>query len=128
MSHLVFVYGTLKKGFHNHGLLEESEYEGPGKVPGHLYVVGLPYYKKADDGVVYGELYRVDDNTLARLDRLEGYNEHNPERSFYNRIEVDTAIGDNEGYYIEGYDKAFVYEYNGVVHEDARVKEGVYNG
>lgn len=128
MSHLVFVYGTLKEGHGNHRLIADSVFEGPGRIQGSLYVVGLPYFKNEGEGYVYGELYTVDDPTLARLDRLEGYNEHNPERSFYKRIEVETAVGDDEGYFIEGFGKAFVYEYNGAVHPDTRVKEGIYNG
>jgi gamma-glutamylaminecyclotransferase len=119
------VYGTLKRGFHNHLLLETSDFLGEVQTPGKLYVRGLPYYKKAHEGTwVYGELYRIDDTTLSRLDRLEGYRESNPALSFYNRITVAVCNADGTGDSID----AYIYEYNGNVSPHDLNTEGVYHG
>jgi gamma-glutamylcyclotransferase (GGCT)/AIG2-like uncharacterized protein YtfP len=74
-KHRVFVYGTLKRGIHNHRLLEKSQFIGEAFTVEkfRMYNVGFPVLRPADDGKsVFGEVYDVDDDTLANLDRLEG--------------------------------------------------------
>lgn len=67
----VFVYGTLKKGFANHSLLEPYLGE-PAQVEGLRLHPGPGYpYASEGEGVVHGELYAVDGPTLKRLDALE---------------------------------------------------------
>ena len=86
----VFVYGTLKKGYHNHEVLTE---ESGGKFIG---TTNVKDYALADLGsfpaafpmagsTIIGEVYEVED--LDSIDHLEGY------PSFYNRIEVETVYG-----------------------------------
>ena len=70
----VFVYGSLKKGFKNHFLLSDSEYIGSGHTVEKyaLYIDKISFvYKKKPVSVIYGEIYLVDANTLANLDRLQ---------------------------------------------------------
>ena len=92
MSDLVFVYGTLKKGYGNHHLLKNAEFVGDATVKGTLYVEGLPMYRSEGDGVVHGELYQVDNVTLGALDMLEGYRKSTPQYSLYNRVSVDSCV------------------------------------
>ena len=72
---LVFVYGTLKKGRGNHGLLRDAEYIGQFSTIdnkwGLIELGAFPGMIPADNNVV-GEVYRVSKETLASLDRLEG--------------------------------------------------------
>jgi gamma-glutamylcyclotransferase (GGCT)/AIG2-like uncharacterized protein YtfP len=87
--HRVFVYGTLKKGIHNHRLLENAEFIGRAyTVDGFkMYSVGFPVIRFSDDGdPVYGEVYDVDDETLKRLDHLEN------EGVMYNRKEINVIV------------------------------------
>jgi gamma-glutamylaminecyclotransferase len=77
MRHLVFVYGTLKRGGGNNRLLESARLVGPA-VTVDAYGMernGSPrVYRDAPKGYaapVVGEVYCVDDETLARLDSLE---------------------------------------------------------
>lgn len=99
MSHKVFVYGSLKRGFGNHRLLEGQKFLGEastnyddyvmhslGGYPGviHLQRSGYLYYKDKEPGQTYivGEVYEVDDACMKALDRLEGA------PSFYHREEA----------------------------------------
>jgi gamma-glutamylaminecyclotransferase len=77
-NNLVAVYGTLKIGKGNHGLLSNSIYMGTARTKDlmRLCVVSLPYLVRgeSEEGKnVLVELYYVDDSTLASLDRLEGH-------------------------------------------------------
>lgn len=84
----VFVYGTLKKGFGNHRYLESSKFLGRVQVRGNMYSLGgFPVVVLTGKGTVHGEIYEVSKETLANLDRLEGY------PSFYNRKQVVTSNG-----------------------------------
>jgi gamma-glutamylaminecyclotransferase len=95
MSHLVFVYGTLKRGQHNHNrFLATSTFLGPATTAERWrmitggYPVVLPNHHRAGAGRIRGELYEVDDQTLEALDRLEG-NGH-----LYLRREVPVVAND----------------------------------
>lgn len=69
----VFVYGTLKSGQGNNRVLGASELLGDASVIGALFDYGpYPVYAPAGDDIVWGEVYRVDSETLERLDHLEG--------------------------------------------------------
>ncbi len=84
----VFVYGTLKRGGSNHVFLNSQRFIGEARTtPGFvLYSLGdYPGMVRApgDTEGVTGELWSVDDNCLAELDRLEGLDE-----GLYERIDV----------------------------------------
>ncbi|XP_021860047.2 putative gamma-glutamylcyclotransferase At3g02910 [Spinacia oleracea] len=92
---LIFTYGTLKKGFSNHRLMEElltagdatyvgafrtaERYPlvcGPYRVP---FLLNLP----GEGDKVWGEVYMVSEKGLARLDELEGTT-----RGHYQRLSI----------------------------------------
>ncbi|XP_022858963.1 putative gamma-glutamylcyclotransferase At3g02910 [Olea europaea var. sylvestris] len=99
---LIFTYGTLKRGFHNHALIEDlmrtcdavylgnySTVEsfplvvGPHGIP---YLINLP----GSGHRVRGELYSVSSNRgLARLDELERVDD-----GHYERLPVEVTAGD----------------------------------
>lgn len=75
----VFVYGTLKRGEANHGVMESAsgEFIAEAKLSGY-YMVNTPWYpfaaKSDDEGdCIKGELYKVPAEKLHILDTLEGY-------------------------------------------------------
>lgn len=97
---VVFVYGTLMSGMGNSYLLDKATYLGPAKVPGLLYANGIPFGKYDGDvmdgavSYIEGELYEVDEVTLARLDRLESYSPGKKALpNWYDRIQIDTKNG-----------------------------------
>lgn len=101
LMNIVFVYGTLLHGEANHTLIEDSLFIGKGRIYGHkMYDVG--YYPGIipGDGTVLGELYEVTDETLIRLDWLEG------EGSLYIRKSMPVQMESGETC------DAFIYEYN----------------
>jgi len=95
MLHKVFVYGTLKKGFGNHRLLDHgkaqfiSEGTTNDKYTMLYYVFPFVSRTMTPKTTIEGEVYEVDDKTFTRLDRLEGYPD------FYDReqVLVDTPNG-----------------------------------
>ncbi len=77
--HSVFVYGTLLSGGSAHDYLKDSLYLGRFQLSGyHIFKLGsYPGIKEKDieesgERTVFGEVYCVDEETLARLDRYEG--------------------------------------------------------
>ena len=97
-----FVYGTLRKMFHNHGFIinafkdvEDAEINGIL-----TFENGLPWVYSPDcEGLtVKGELYTMSDHiyddVLRVLDRLEGH------PTMYTRTEVETLEGNKCWCYI----------------------------
>lgn len=90
----IFVYGTLKLGGSNHSFLASQRFIGPARTcPGFtLYELeGYPgmVVDPTDRSGVTGELWAVDDRTLATLDQLEGL-----EEGLYRRGPVPLAAPD----------------------------------
>lgn len=70
----VFVYGTLLKGENNHNAyLKESVFVGEGNIVGYeMYDLGYYPGIVSGKGNVLGEVYYVTEETLSRIDILEG--------------------------------------------------------
>ena len=91
--HNVAVYGSLRKGLGNHRLLEHVKVfdKGVTCVPYDMYSLGgFPAITHGGVKGVVVEVYRVDDETMQRLDNLEGY------PHFYDREEVEVALVDSD--------------------------------
>ena len=92
MQHVLFVYGTLRCGEMNHRYLSKASFLREAlTVPGYaLYDCG-PYpglvEEVAGEGVVMGELYALDDETLEHVDALEQH------PTFYLRNGISLADG-----------------------------------
>ena len=72
----IFTYGTLLAGEPNHRVLRGSRCVGPARTPPRFKLVDLgsfPGMLAEGNTAVLGELYEVDDDVLAALDRLEGH-------------------------------------------------------
>ncbi|KAI5671209.1 hypothetical protein M9H77_11573 [Catharanthus roseus] len=112
---LVFTYGTLKRGFSNHVLLQDMISSGdaaylgicrsaerlplvcgPYRVPFLLNIQGFGDH-------VWGELYSVSPGALARMDELEGISRGHYERLPIRLIQEDASASDGliwaEAYY-----------------------------
>lgn len=88
----VAVYGSLRKGLGNHGLLDRAikekrarfMYENRFTLPVRMYSMGAfpALVPSEDSNPVYFEVYAVNKQTLGELDALEGY------PGFYDRAEM----------------------------------------
>ena len=112
----VFVYGSLKKGCWAHHILEDSEFVGEAQIPGLLFAgssfpMAFPL-PEGYDGSIKGEVYKVDEDTLKRLDCFEGH------PHMYERTSI-TLASDNE---------AYIYYYKGSTEALKLLPEGVWNG
>lgn len=89
--HLLFIYGTLKRGGENEHYLKGQDFLGRARTaPGYrlYHLQGYPGLV-ADDagrGSVAGELWAVDEGCLRQLDQLEGLAE-----GLYRRAPVQLA-------------------------------------
>lgn len=98
---IVFVYGTLKKGFNNEPLLSDQKFLGKAvladenfkmyEVEGYYKFPALVECKDGNGYKIFGEVYEVDDACLASLDRLEGV-----DHGLYERILVDVHVAGGE--------------------------------
>jgi gamma-glutamylcyclotransferase (GGCT)/AIG2-like uncharacterized protein YtfP len=112
--HVVGVYGTLRRGERNHGLLDGATFLGTGYVRGTIHhIPGTPLWPYAypalvlePPGLVLTELYRLTGAAmLARLDALERYDPWDEAASEYLRIVTEVIDGPVLA--------AAVYVYNG---------------
>lgn len=72
---LLFVYGSLKRGFSNHRLLSGASFVGDCRTARRyrLLVLGTyPALATEGDQQIQGELYLVNARTLSHLDAFEG--------------------------------------------------------
>ena len=101
----VFVYGTLMRGEYNHTYyLNDDMCKGKAAVSGfEMYDIGSFPGIVPGEGTVPGELYKVDYETLQRLDYLEG------EGSLYIRRNVPVTMSTGERTF------AWIYVYNDVI-------------
>ena len=101
----VFVYGSLRRGFPNHFFLEKSIYMGEYHTVDKYHMVGqisraYPYIVKPEHDLgsdpvhIIGELYDIDEDVLADLDNLEGYEQECDD--FYTRRLIPITDGNNE--------------------------------
>ncbi len=109
----MFVYGSLKKGFFNHSLIDENprnRFLRKGFVEGYkLYLLwSYPGIKAAaSENKLYVELYSLTDEVFDRIDRME-------KMAGYTPVEVED----------DGGKKGIIYVYNGEVEEKNFVPYG----
>ncbi|WP_111655389.1 gamma-glutamylcyclotransferase family protein [Isoalcanivorax indicus] len=86
----VFVYGTLLRGESNHHWLAGARFLGRWQTPARFRLFSLGSYPVLCPGgrqAVAGEVYAVDADGLAALDRLEEY------PACYDRIQLSSPFG-----------------------------------
>jgi gamma-glutamylcyclotransferase (GGCT)/AIG2-like uncharacterized protein YtfP len=123
---LVFVYGTLMRGFDHPMsklLSEGAEFLGPASCRGRLYMIrhypGLLHSDDAAD-IVFGELFRLRNvnELMAALDDYESVGPGYAPPTLYLREKLPVTLGD--GSEVE----AWTYTYNRPVDETKRIVSG----
>jgi len=125
-SDLLFVYGTLMRGF-NHPMARllsaNADFLGEASCRGRLYrVKHYPGLVLSDDpsDIVFGELYRLcaRDGLLAEFDMYEACGEGFPEPTQYIRQTLEVALADGSS------GEAWTYLYNWPVARLQRITSG----
>jgi len=109
VQHLVFVYGTLRQGESNHSFLANSQLLGrfDTKPEYGLYDLGLYPGLVSGHQSISGEVYLIDDDTLAKLDILEDVPVE------YHRETIETPFG-----------TAWIYIYQEATSQEALIDSG----
>ncbi len=104
MKTFIFVYGTLRQNYHNHAYLDTANFLGEAKTQDKFVMHfngSIPFVSESQSiSQIVGEVYEVDESTLARLDELEGCYpiSNNPIRfdskSWYTRKQVAIQFSD----------------------------------
>jgi gamma-glutamylaminecyclotransferase len=95
---LVFTYGTLRKGYHNHHFLKGQTFIGPDALTGTVTEKwGLPFLNLTGDTKVEGEVYDVTPDRMETIDWLEGI-----DRGLYKKETVTLHSGQEAVVYVEG--------------------------
>ncbi len=87
----LFVYGTLKRGFHNAFYLQNARFLGEFTTSSvfSMYNFGnYPAVSDTGDTSIQGEVYEINQQQLESTDRLEWYPE------FYQRVIIETSFGE----------------------------------
>ena len=91
-QHLVFVYGTLRRGGSRamSTLFPSSKFIADAKVSGNLYDLGAypGLILNDSNSMVVGEVYEVDNEILNELDDIEA-------SSYYSRKQIEISLGDH---------------------------------
>ena len=77
-DHMLFVYGSLKRGYYNNTLLDDATYIEAARTIArdyHMVDVGFPMVSRMDEPGqrISGELWSVPDDVLPNIDSLEGH-------------------------------------------------------
>ena len=111
MQNQLFVYGTLRQNYGNHGFLKNAQFLGEAKTLDKFVMHcrgSIPFVSESQAiSHIVGEVYEVDDNNLAAIDQLEGcYPKRDDSGEFessswYTRKQVAIQFGgDNDAIYI----------------------------
>ena len=120
-KHLIFVYGTLKRGWGNNVIIHDQEFLGNAITCDskfQMYSLGGYPGVVAGEEYIHGEVWSVDDVAFARCDRLEG----NP--TFYKRKQIKVFIRDSND--VTTCRKVWIYIYQGDVSNRQPIKEWVH--
>jgi gamma-glutamylcyclotransferase (GGCT)/AIG2-like uncharacterized protein YtfP len=88
---LVFVYGTLKHDHHNNHYLNKAVYIGQYILQDFKLVTGygLPAVLPSKGDFVRGEVYKIDNEILKKLDFLESNGTYYVRMNAFARLDVD---------------------------------------
>jgi gamma-glutamylcyclotransferase (GGCT)/AIG2-like uncharacterized protein YtfP len=121
----LFVYGSLRKGFQHPAYGYISRYftlVSDATVKGALYDMGPYPAAIPGDGIIIGELYRINNAdefswAMAQLDDYEGLNTEDGAKPLYRREPVDAETAGST-------ERAWIYWFNGEVNPQSRIATG----
>ncbi|MEM0362530.1 MAG: gamma-glutamylcyclotransferase [Sulfolobaceae archaeon] len=119
----IFVYGSLRYGFELHHIIAKSRFVGLGYIEGYeMYDLGNYPGVIKGDGIVWGEVYEIDDNLIKFLDEVEDY-KGSPD-DLYIRNKTRVYFDQRRKYYL---DDVYFYIYNREVNGREKIENGDYS-
>jgi len=115
----IFVYGTLRRGGAAEDKLRDSEHLGSATIRGRLYAIDW-YPGVIEDAEAYeiiGDVFSVNEDTLAKLDEYEGMASGDPHLHEYIR-KTCPVLCEGEKMLVD------VWLYQAEVDESRRIKHG----
>lgn len=120
----IFTYGTLLRGRHNHYVMEQAR----GKFIGQAKIKNKDLYfafsrnsfpaMVEGKGVVYGEVFEVDEKGVEILDRLEGYMKKDEKNSMYLRRKAKVTLKNGEEVWVS------YYLWNRRIYPELKIEDG----
>jgi gamma-glutamylcyclotransferase (GGCT)/AIG2-like uncharacterized protein YtfP len=118
----IFVYGSLRFGFELNHFLKNSRFVGLAFTEGFkMYDLGAYPGVVKGDGVIYGEVYEIDDELLRKLDEVEDYT--GSPSDLYVREKIRVYFDPKRRYYL---DNVNIYVYNQDISGREVIDEGDY--
>jgi len=109
---ILFVYGTLKKGFSLHSYLKDSIFLGKGYINGYdMFLISWYPGIVKGKGKVFGEVYKINERTLKEIDKIE---------DGYERVKEKVYLENGKSL------EAFVYIYRGKTDNLPSIKSGIF--
>ncbi|NON61172.1 gamma-glutamylcyclotransferase [Acidianus sp. RZ1] len=104
----IFVYGSLRYGYELHHLLKDKRLVGLGFIEGYkmLDLGNYPGIVRGD-GIVWGEVYDIDEQLLMLLDEVEDY--RGKPDDLYVREKTTVFFDQKRRFYL---DNVYMYKYN----------------
>lgn len=116
-SNIVAVYGSLRFGLDNHGILAGSQTIGKGWLTGYKMnnLGDFPGIVSTSElhQKIRVEWYKVSESTLEALDQLEGFDPRSPKTSLFIRKHIQSPYG-----------PGWIYVYNRPINHAATVESG----
>jgi gamma-glutamylcyclotransferase (GGCT)/AIG2-like uncharacterized protein YtfP len=111
-----FVYGTLRRGDSRFGVLDGCECMAEEAYLDDFEMLSLGSFpgivaRTHGSGRVRGEVYKIDETILSRLDNIEGYHEDDPVHSLYLRKEITAVFEDGNNVLDPEIDDAPIFTY-----------------
>ena len=123
MMPYIFAYGSLRYGFELHGLLKNSRFVGLAFTEGYkMYDLGSYPGVVRGEGVIYGEVYEIDNEIIALLDKVEDYRGRPDD--LYVREKTKVYFDDRRRYSLSD---VYIYVYNQDISGRDQIEEGDYS-
>jgi gamma-glutamylcyclotransferase (GGCT)/AIG2-like uncharacterized protein YtfP len=119
----LFAYGSLRYGFELNHFLKESRFVGYGFAEGfEMYDLGSYPGVVKGDGIIWGEVYEINEDLLKTLDEVEDYK--GKEDDLYTRYKTRVFFDQKRKYYLDG---VYIYVYNQDISYRDKIESGDYS-
>ncbi|AWR96497.1 gamma-glutamylcyclotransferase [Acidianus sulfidivorans JP7] len=119
----LLAYGSLRYGFELHHFLKNSRFVGIGFAEGYkMYDIGNYPGVIRGDGIIWGEVYEVDENLIKLLDEVEDFRGRPDD--LYVRESTTVFFDQRRRFRLNN---VYLYRYNQVIDDKNEIEDGDYS-